>query len=295
MANLPVDGPGVVQLPPTQPPKRRAPRPRWVNPVVGVLVMVLAAVAVSSILNNEVSKRLATVPPPSSVGTTTTTLAVQATTPVTVAEVMGARITRPNAPTTTSSTSTTVPEAPTAIEADTPSEIIEALEQLPVEEEHDGYRRSRFGFYKDEDNDQCGTREEVIVAEAMDLVMNTRNCNIQSGRWFSLFDGRPVQNKADLRVEHLVSLREAYESGAWAWEHSERNDYLNDLENPETLLAVTEESAEKRDGEDPSRWLPSNDTYLCDYLRGWVYIKTIYKMSVDAGERESIAGAALHC
>ena len=74
-----------------------------------------------------------------------------------------------------------------------------------------------------------------------------------------------------------------------------RNDYLNDLEHPETMLAVTAVSNNQRKSEDPGGWLPPNDAYLCDYLKGWVYMKTLYKLSVDAGEREAIAGASLHC
>ncbi|MDP1792819.1 MAG: hypothetical protein Q8K63_01670, partial [Acidimicrobiales bacterium] len=220
---------------------------------------------------------------------------IQATPPPTVAQVMGARVGRPSV-SSPSTTSTTVPEGPpAAMQADTPSEIIAALEQLPVEEEHGDYRRSKFGFYKDVDEDSCNTREEVIVAEALQINMNTNTCNIFSGKWFSPFDGRSTENHRDMRAEHVVSLEEAYDSGAWKWQPTERNAYLNDLTHAETLVAVSEASSIARNGEDPGGWLPTNDKYLCDYLRTYVYIKTIYKMSVDAGERESIAAAALYC
>lgn len=179
--------------------------------------------------------------------------------------------------------------------ADTPSEIIAALEKLPVEDEHGGHQRTRFGFYTDADGDACDTREEVVVAEALQIEMNVRNCNIFSGKWFSAFDGLTVENARGLDTEHLVSLEEAYESGAWKWSSTERNAYLNDLTHPEAILAVSDASSVARNDEDPGRWLPSNDAYLCDYLRNWVYMKTLYKMSVDPGERESIAASSLHC
>ena len=61
------------------------------------------------------------------------------------------------------------------------------------------------------------------------------------------------------------------------------------------MLVVSPGSNTTRADQDPGNWLPSNESYRCDYLRSWVYLKTIYKLSVDPGERESIAASALHC
>lgn len=261
--------------------------------MVAGLAIAIVAIAVSSALNREVSKRLATVPPSST--SPTTTIVAAAPTPVPVPQVMGARVRRPS-PTSSTSTSTTLVEAPPAFEADTSSELIAELEKLAVEDEHtDGYRRGRFGFYKDPDRDNCDTREEVVIAEATDLVMHTPTCTIQSGTWLSLFDGQTVNRPDRLKTTHLVSLEETWESGAWMWDDRTRNAYLNDLEHAETLLAVSIVSADERDGKDPGSWLPSNEDYRCDYLKTWVYLKTLYKLSVDPGERESIAAAALRC
>lgn len=296
MGNFPDAGPDAVRLPPTLPPKRKSARPRWVRPLSFALALVLGAVALSAVLNREVDKRLATVPPAST--QPSTTLAPPPpppTTPVTSGQAY-ARVTRSSAPGVTTTSTTAVTPTEVSFQAETPSELIRELEKLPVRDEHvEGYRRAHFGFYKDVDHDNCDTREEVYVAEAMDLMMNTRNCNIQSGKWFSPFDGKSSTNRADLDVVHLVSLKETWESGAWEWTDPQRNAYLNDLAHPETLLVVTEASHTARKDEDPGQWVPSNDTYLCDYLKGWVYLKTLYKLSVDAGEREAIAAASLHC
>lgn len=287
---------GPVRLPPTQPPKRRRVRPRWVAPVAVVLTVALTAVGVSAVLNNEVSRRLATVPP-SSIVTTTTTIPTVATTPVVAPEVMAARARRPSPPAPPSTTTTSPPvESTVVFEAETPSELIASLERLPVEEEHpEGYARTQYGFYKDADEDGCNTRAEVAITEAIEVKVNPRNCGIESGRWLSLFDGKTLTAVGDLDVTHLVALREAWESGAWEWDRKTRNAYLNDLKHAETLIGVSDESEDARDDKDPGGWLPSNDAFLCDYLRNWVYIKTIYKLSVDAGEREAIAAAALYC
>jgi hypothetical protein len=267
--------------------------PKWAKVVVAVAVLSLGAVTMSAALNNEVSRRLATVPPSST--SPTTTIPPQTTTTAAPARVLGARVTRP-VPTTSSTTSTTVVETPEQFEAATPSELIAELDALPVADEHtDGYRRARFGFYRDVDADHCDARREVAIAEAMDLVMNTHNCNIQSGKWFSPFDGAKLNGPDAITVTHLVSLRETWESGAWQWDEAARNAYLNDIKIPETMLVVSPMSAQQRDDEDPGAWLPTYESYRCDYLKAWVYLKTLYKLSVDPGEREAIAAAALHC
>jgi hypothetical protein len=293
VGNLPDTGP--VRLPPTQPRKTRRARPRWVKPVAIVSTLALTAAGVSAVLNREVSRRLATVPPATTT-TTSTSIVVAVAPPVTPPQVMGARVSRPaqSAPTTTSTTVMT-PQTPEVFEAETPSKLIAELEKLPVKEERkDGYARAKYGFYKDADRDGCSTREEVAVAEAVSIDYNPRGCRIESGTWLSLFDGKTV-SLPDLRVTHLVSLREVWESGGWEWDDATRNLYLNDLKHPETLIAVSEVSEEARKDEDPGSWLPSNNGYLCEYLRSWVYVKTVYKLAVDPGEREAIAAASLYC
>ena len=259
---------------------------------VVVVTVALSAVTLSSMLNHEVAERLATVPPSS---TSPTTTIPAPTTTIPPARVLGARLQRPT-PTSSSTTSTTIAEPPVEFQADTPSELITELEKLPVDDEHTGdYSRAAFGFYKDADRDHCDTRAEVFIAEATELVMNKYNCNIQSGKWFSPFDAQTSTNRAALHVEHLVALQEAWESGAWQWTDGQRNTYLNDLAHAEALLVVTDASHDDRADRDPGEWLPSNEPYRCDYLRSWVYLKTVYKLSVDPGERESIAASALHC
>lgn len=295
MGNFPDPSPDAVRIPPTQPPKRKKQRPRWVQPVAFVVVVALTAVALSALLNREVSKRLATVPPPTSLTTTTAVVTVPPTTPTTTAQVLGARVTRP-APQMATTSTTEAPPPETQFEAATPSELIASLEKLPVEQEHrQNYRRSQFGFYRDADGDGCETRLEVAIAEAISIQTNPQNCDIQSGKWYSPFDAKTSTNVDELDVVHLVSLQETWESGAWRWTDAKRNEYLNDLAHPETMLVVTTASNQQRADEDPAGWMPPNEDYLCDYLKAWVYLKTLYKLSVDAGERETIAAAATGC
>ncbi|MBA2610011.1 MAG: HNH endonuclease [Actinobacteria bacterium] len=283
-----------LRLPPTLQPKRRRDT-RWARPIIGVAVLAIGAVVASSLLNHEVSKRLATVPIE---GTTTTSPEVVTTTTVAAVAVTpkgsGARSTR-RAPTTStpapSTTSTTVDVPP-----ETQSEVIAALDKLAVADEHSqAGKYGRFGYWRDDDKDGCNTRAEVLIAESSETVERTVACRILRGKWLSPYDNAVLTDPIEVAIDHVVTITEAWESGAWQWTDIQRNDYVNDLEHPDFLVAVSNAIKDTKGDKDPGEWLPPVETYRCDYLRAWVHLKTVYKMSVDPGEREAIAVGALHC
>ena len=172
----------------------------------------------------------------------------------------------------------------------TPSELITALDALKVQEEHpQGYRGGTFGYWRDDDHDGCNTRAEVLIAESLEPVKRANTCSIIEGRWFSAYDDQTFTQPRDMSIDHVVTIFEAWKSGAWEWTDQQRNDYLNDLNYADALIAVSNQSKDAKGDFDPRRWLPPNTTYRCDYLTVWVHLKTIYKLSVDPGEREAIA------
>ncbi len=175
-------------------------------------------------------------------------------------------------------------------------DIITKLDALKVREERSfGYGRVRFGAWVDEDGDGCTNREDVIVGQAQESVSRTNPCQIVSGVWLSLYDNVTVRAPDEIVVDHVVGLGEAWRSGAWDWTDAERNEYLNDIGRAGFVLAVSEASRTEKSGRDPSDWLPKNAAYQCRYLQTWVDMKTVWKLAVDPGERESIAAAAIGC
>jgi hypothetical protein len=278
-----------LQIPPTRAPRRRRKWSRGTR--IGAVVAAVVAVGLTSsaLVDNEVSRRLATVPvsTTSSLLPTTTTVVPRPATP-------RHRHTEPVAVTVVEEPSTTVvtvaevrPEA---------YDIIAKLDKLPVSDERTlGYARYRYGLWSDEDGDGCTTRDDLIVSQAVEAVRRTDPCRIVSGHWLSPYDNATIDNPDEVRVDHVVGLYEAWKSGAYKWTDAQRNAYLNDVKDKGAVLAVSRISAEDKDGRDPADWLPTNEAFRCDYLQTWVDLKTAWKLSVDAGERESIAGAALNC
>jgi hypothetical protein len=250
----------------------------------------LSIAGTSAVVNHEVTRRLATLPlvTTSSSQPTTTVVMPRPATP------KQRRVPDPVvaiAETTTSTTQVIAQEVPQSA-----YDIIKKLDALPVREEHTlGYTRYRYGLWRDDDGDSCSSRDEVLIAQALEIVSRTTPCDIVAGEWRSPYDGLEVNDPDAMTVDHVVGLYEAWKSGAWNWTDAQRNDYLNDLKTLNAMLAVSDAAMKDKGGHDPKDWLPPNEDFQCRYLQTWVDVKTVYKLAVDAGEREAIAAAALNC
>lgn len=158
------------------------------------------------------------------------------------------------------------------------------LATVPVMLEHrGGYDRGLFPGWVDADRDGCNTRAEVLRRESTSPVRITVRCTVVAGDWISLYDGAVINDPSRLEIDHVVSLKETWDSGAWAWGSDQRADYANDLSNPRTLRAVSAASNRAKGEKDPSNWLPVTEDQ-CRYLADWVAIKARWGMSADQSE-----------
>lgn len=165
----------------------------------------------------------------------------------------------------------------------------ELLTSIPIELEHrgSGYDRDLFAVWIDSDGNGCNTRDEVLLAEANERIDDASGCGFGgAATWLSRYDGAVVTSASDLDVDHVVALKEAWDSGAWAWTPDQRIAYANDLDNPRTLIAVTAESNRSKGDRDPSNWIP--DHGLCDFLGDWIAVKAAWSMSMDPSEHGRI-------
>lgn len=82
-------------------------------------------------------------------------------------------------------------------------------------------------------------------------------CTVLAGQWVGPYDGVTTSDPAAVDVDHVVSLKEAWDSGAWSWSASQLSAFANDLSDARTLRAVTTSSNLAKGDKDPSNWLPS--------------------------------------
>lgn len=166
------------------------------------------------------------------------------------------------------------------------------LGSLPVAPEAaSGYSRDLFRHWVDADGDGCDTREEVLLVEA---VSGTRSgCRVAGGSWASEYDGVTTSDSGTFDVDHMVPLKEAWDSGAWRWTARTRQAYANDLGYANSLIAVTAGSNRSKGDRDPAEWLPTQAR--CAYVKQWIAVKFRWRLSVDTREKSALAVVLRGC
>lgn len=165
----------------------------------------------------------------------------------------------------------------------TPNEL---LTQLQVANPSSvAYSRDLFAEGIDADADGCNTRREVLQNESLAPVAIASGCDISAGEWFSWYEGATQTDPASLELDHLVALKEAWISGAYAWNNQQRSDYANDLDIDATLTVVTGSVNSAKGAYDPAHWLPSYEPSRCRYVTDWVAVKYRWNLTVDIDEK----------
>lgn len=187
---------------------------------------------------------------------------------------------------TTSATSTTI--APTTTVPGSVS-ALDVLAFIAIENERgEGYDRSRFPYPADLDGDGCDTRSEVLQRDSLIPAQINSSCDVADGDWLSTDDEVRWSDPSAVTIDHVVSLKEAWDSGAWAWDQSWRIAFANALDDERTLRVVTDEVNQDKGDADPSNWLPPSDAALCDYIGAWVAVKARWALSMDESEHGRI-------
>src|SRR5581483_6752810 len=152
-----------------------------------------------------------------------------------------------------------------------------------------GYSRALFPLWIDADHDGCDTREEVLIAESTTRAqVDPYGCKVVAGDWYSLYDGLTFSDPAELDIDHMVPLAEAWDSGASAWTTARRQAYANDLDHPQTLRAVSAASNRSKGDLDPAQWKPTNEAAWCEYANDWVTVKKAWDLTADPAEVDDL-------
>ncbi len=167
------------------------------------------------------------------------------------------------------------------------------LQRLPSAAESGSptYDRTLFRHWTDADGDCQNTRAEVLLAETRTAATftSTSRCTVATGSWYSPYDGRTWTRAGDVDVDHVVALKEAWESGARSWTSTDRTRFANDLSYGRSLLAVTDEVNAAKADRDPAQWLPPRTAARCTYAVNWVLIKYRWRLAVDPTERAALS------
>jgi hypothetical protein len=163
---------------------------------------------------------------------------------------------------------------------------LSVLSTIVVQNEYKtGYLRSSFKHWIDANGNGCDTREEVLIAESQSKAqVDAYGCKVIEGDWLSPYDNVMHTNPSNLDIDHMIPLKEAWDSGAWKWSAAQRQSFANDLSDARALIAVTAGQNRSKSDRDPSNWIPPQKSYTCTYLSEWVAIKARWNLSMDQSE-----------
>lgn len=169
------------------------------------------------------------------------------------------------------------------------------------------YREDQFGTAWTDNNDAplghngCDTRNDILNRDLVDKTYSdAKNCIIATGVLENdPYTGRTINYRYGkttsrlVQIEHVVSLKDVWESGAYAWTQQERINFAND---PEVLIAVDGPENQSKGERPADKWMvPNNPAYRCTYAAKQVNIKTTYGLSVTTPEKQALKQTLSNC
>ncbi|WP_051639889.1 HNH endonuclease family protein [Cellulomonas sp. URHE0023] len=169
----------------------------------------------------------------------------------------------------------------------------EDLRRLQVRERasSDGYSREAFGqAWADVDRNGCDTRNDVLARDLVAQRTQDDDCTVLAGTLDEPYTGTRETfvrgpDSADVQIDHVVALADAWETGAQQWSPQKRLAFAND---PANLLAVDGPANQDKGAADAATWLPPNKGYRCIYALRQIRVKAAYGLWVTAAEHDSL-------
>ncbi|AGP31943.1 HNH endonuclease family protein [Corynebacterium terpenotabidum] len=162
-----------------------------------------------------------------------------------------------------------------------------------------GYDRAQFGqTWADVDRNGCDTRNDILARDLTDVVFKEGSCRVLSGVLDDPYTGQRISfvrgedTSADVQIDHVVALSDAWQKGAQQLTPERREELAND---PANLLAVDgSANLQKSDG-DAATWLPANTSFRCTYVSRQIEVKAAYGLWVTQAEKDAMVRVLGDC
>ncbi len=197
---------------------------------------------------------------------------------------------------------------PAPAAADAPPDTLATLDSLEIKGRapKTGYERELFGDRWTDDvwvefgHNGCDTRNDILRRDLIDIVLkpDTNGCAVLSGVLNDPYTGTTVDflrgpnTSADVQIDHVVALSDAWQKGAQQWDEITRRNFANDPLNLQTTIGWVNQ--EKGDG-DAATWLPPDNSYRCTFVTRIVDVKAAYRLWVTQAEHDAIARVLEQC
>jgi hypothetical protein len=159
-----------------------------------------------------------------------------------------------------------------------------------------GYSREEFPHWSDAsefgwkvpsrtpDPESCDARDAALIRDGQRERIE-EFCDVVSGRWLDPYGGQTYTDPADIDIDHIVPLANAWRSGASSWDIAQRESFAN---VPRDLLSVDDGLNQSKGDKGPEVWKPPRKAYWCVYSKKWIGIKHYWKLSVTGAEKSAL-------
>lgn len=173
---------------------------------------------------------------------------------------------------------------------------LRVVEPLPLE----NYDRSFFGpAWQRLEPHPCNTRNEVLEIWLSDVTFGAGGgCSVESGWFIDPYTGHFVEflrgpdTSAEVHVDHVVALADAWSKGAADWPPSRAQAFAND---PLNLIPTQGWVNEEKGSDDASRWLPHHEGFWCHFAAQQILVKEKYDLGVTDAELAELLTALERC
>lgn len=191
---------------------------------------------------------------------------------------------------------TTIPTQSTSANEPTTLAVLNQLE-VKGRAPKTGYSRAAFTHWSDLNRDGCDSRNEILKRDLTQIVFKagTRDCKVISGKLLDPFSGKTLtfsSSKSTVDIDHLVSLSNAWQTGAAYFDKKTRELLAND---PLNLLAVDAKLNRQKGDGDAATWLPPLKSFRCEYVARQVEVKAKYSLWVTSAEKDAITRVLSSC
>jgi len=190
------------------------------------------------------------------------------------------------------------PGAPAPPSATSARALLGGIEVAPVgsmagysREEFPHWAASGTKFGWDEPDGSCDVRDDALIRDGQGVEVDTE-CSFTSGKWLDPYTGATLTEPADVDIDHVVPLANAWRSGGDGWGASKRENYAND---PGVLLSVDDAANQVKGDKGPEAWRPPNVDHHCEYARRWISIKDQWNLSVNSQEKAALQDMLEKC
>ena len=194
------------------------------------------------------------------------------------------------------------PPPPTPLPSTAPTALA-ILAQLPVKPPgpSTGFNPSVFGgvHRPPSISTPCDSVNYVYLRDLTQVQRDPTSCSVAAGALFDPYTATWVwyiRGKTaalnQVTLDHVVSLSDAWVTGASAWAQGELTGFYND---PLDLMATATTNVASKADKDAAGWLPANPQGRCIYAITQVAVKFKYQLWVTAAEKSALQKVLTSC